>query len=141
MKHLLIMFFAFFALGTVSAVNSGNSPIANEVSVTKKEEKAAKKLEKFEKKIDKIKEMISKKDDNFTLVLALLLLFFLGGLAIHRIYLGGKPLLILGYLGLTITIIGAPLVFAMLIGDLIKIVSDIDHMKNNSKLFAGFGAK
>ncbi len=31
-------------------------------------------------------------------LVAILLDFFLGGLAIHRVYLGGKPILILGYL-------------------------------------------
>lgn len=30
-------------------------------------------------------------------LIAILLDFFLGGLAIHRVYLGGKPILVLGY--------------------------------------------
>ncbi len=64
-------------------------------------------------------------------LVAILLDVFVGGLAIHRVYLGGNPILILGYL---VTCGG---IFGILpIGDLIVLAinyDDISPYVNNSK--------
>jgi TM2 domain-containing membrane protein YozV len=66
-------------------------------------------------------------------LVAILLDFFLGGLAIHRVYLGGKPILILGYLITCGGIFGiVPLI------DLIVLAinfDDIGKFVGNSKFF------
>lgn len=65
--------------------------------------------------------------------IAVLLDFFLGGLAIHRVYLGGKPVLIVGYLLTCFGIFGiVPLI------DLIVLVinnDDISQYVDNDKFF------
>lgn len=66
-------------------------------------------------------------------LVAILLDFFLGGIAIHRVYLGGKPILILGYLITCGGIFGiVPLI------DLIVLAinfDDISKYVGNSKFF------
>ncbi len=67
-------------------------------------------------------------------VAAALLAFFIGALGIHRVYLGGNGLLILGY----IFTIGGLFGILPLI-DFIRIVSGgIDHYEGNDALFAAF---
>jgi TM2 domain-containing membrane protein YozV len=65
--------------------------------------------------------------------IAVLLDFFLGGLAVHRVYLGGTPMLIVGYLLTCGGIFGiVPLI------DLIVLVinsDDISKYVNNNKFF------
>lgn len=65
--------------------------------------------------------------------IAVLLDFFLGGLAVHRVYLGGTPVLIVGYLLTCGGIFGiVPLI------DLIVLVinnEDISKYVNNNKFF------
>lgn len=66
-------------------------------------------------------------------LVAILLDFFLGGIAIHRVYLGGKPILILGYFITCGGIFGiVPLV------DLIVLAinfDDISQYVGNNKFF------
>ena len=66
-------------------------------------------------------------------LVAIILDFFLGGLAIHRVYLGGKPILVLGYLVTCGGIFGiVPLI------DLIVLAinyDDISKFVGNSKFF------
>ena len=66
-------------------------------------------------------------------ILAIVLDFFLGGIAIHRVYLGGTPVLILGYLVTFGGIFGlVPLI------DLIVLAvnaNDISKYENNNKFF------
>jgi hypothetical protein len=66
-------------------------------------------------------------------LVAILLDFFLGGLAIHRVYLGGKPILIFGYLITCGGIFGiVPLI------DLIVLAINFDDISayvGNSKFF------
>jgi len=67
-------------------------------------------------------------------VVAILLAFFLGGLGIHRVYLGGKPILILFYI---ITFGG---IFGILpLIDFIRlIIGHMDHYENNNSFIAAF---
>jgi TM2 domain-containing membrane protein YozV len=66
-------------------------------------------------------------------LVAILLDFFLGGFAIHRVYLGGKPILVLGYLITCGGIFGiVPLI------DLIVLAINFDDISKyigNSKFF------
>lgn len=66
-------------------------------------------------------------------LVAIMLNFFLGGLAIHRVYLGGKPILILGYL---VTCGG--IFFVVPLIDLIVLAinyDDISKFVGNSRFF------
>lgn len=67
-------------------------------------------------------------------VIAILLAFFLGGLGLHRVYLGGRPILILLYI---ITFGG---IFGILpLIDFIRlIIGQMDHYEGNDKFFAAF---
>ncbi|MFN0216111.1 MAG: TM2 domain-containing protein [Saprospiraceae bacterium] len=67
-------------------------------------------------------------------VVAILLAFFLGGLGLHRVYLGGRPILILLYI---ITFGG---IFGILpLIDFIRlIIGHMDHYDGNDKFFAAF---
>jgi TM2 domain-containing membrane protein YozV len=66
--------------------------------------------------------------------LAILLAFFIGWTGIHRVYLGGKPILILLYI---ITFGG---IFGILpLIDFIRlIIGHMDHYEGNDKFFAAF---
>ena len=65
---------------------------------------------------------------------AILLAFFLGGLGLHRVYLGGRPILILFYI---ITLGG---IFGLLpLIDFIRlIIGHMDHYEGNDKFLAAF---
>jgi hypothetical protein len=74
----------------------------------------------------------SAKGDNG--IIAILLCFFLGGLAIHRVFLGGAPILILGYF-LTFGGIFGILPFI----DFIRlIIGGTGHYEGNDSFFAAF---
>ncbi len=68
------------------------------------------------------------------LVVALLLNFFLGGLGIHRVYLGGRPLLILLYL----VTLGGFFGLLPLIDFIRLLIGQMDHYENNDSFFAAF---
>lgn len=65
---------------------------------------------------------------------AIILAFFLGGFGIHRVYLGGRGILILLYI---ITLGG---IFGILpLIDFIRlIIGDMDHYEDNDSFFAAF---
>lgn len=69
-------------------------------------------------------------------VIAILLAFFLGGLGLHRVYLGGRPILILFYI---ITFGG---IFGLLpLIDFIRlIIGQMDHYEGNDKFLAAFSS-
>jgi len=70
-----------------------------------------------------------------TLVLAVVLWLFLGGLGIHRLAFGASPIVILGYFFTFGGIFGLiPLI------DIFHMLINPDHYEDNSKLFAAFGA-
>jgi hypothetical protein len=65
------------------------------------------------------------------IILALVLLIFFGGLAIHRVYLGTKPIMILWYFLTCGGLFGiCPLL------DLIVMVTNFDRLSNNNKFFS-----
>lgn len=134
---------AFAIVQTVPASdNAGMTWQNNELSVMAKSDKIAKKqvkkhgffnkLKNFGKKVKFFFKAMSSGSHNA--VVAILLAFFLGGLAIHRVYLGGRPLLILLYL---VTIGG---IFGLLpLIDFIRlIIGQMDHYEGNDDFFAAF---
>ena len=118
-------------LSQVSAENSG-------AVVKKKSEKRGffSKLKKFGQKtklfFKTAAAMFASSDHNAAV--AIILAFFLGGLGIHRVYLGGRPILILLYI---ITLGG---IFGILpLIDFIRlIIGHMDHYENNDAFFAAF---
>lgn len=67
-------------------------------------------------------------------LVAILLTLFLGGLGIHRVYLGSKPVIILLYL---ITL-GGFLGIIPLIDFIRLLIGQVDHYEGNSNLFRAF---
>lgn len=98
--------------------------------MTRKAVRQERRMQKFEKLIAKY---ASARDEG-RVVAAALFAFFLGGLGIHRVYLGGTPLLILGYLFTFGGLFGIlPLI------DFIRIVAvGTEHYEGNDRLFAAF---
>ena len=111
----LALIFTLFLAGQnfAVAVNSTNSPVANEVAVDGLTKKNAKKVKKqLKKKIRQQKRaerraeraakfmawLAKRANGEKNALVGALICFFLGGLAIHRVFMGGSGLLILGYL-------------------------------------------
>jgi TM2 domain-containing membrane protein YozV len=94
----------------------------------KKEERRTRFLAWFAKQLDK-----AKSGDNDQLI-AILLVLFLGGLGIHRVFLKSKGIIVLWYF---ITLGG---IFGIIpLVDLIRfIMGDVDHYRGNNSLFACF---
>ncbi|MFN7119126.1 MAG: TM2 domain-containing protein [Saprospiraceae bacterium] len=96
-----------------------------------KEEMKAKK--KAEKRARFLAWMQKKLADDRQLV-AILLTLFVGGLGIHRLYLGSKPVIILLYL---VTLGGFFGIIPLI--DLIRLIlGQVDHYDGNSNLFRAF---
>lgn len=77
---------------------------------------------------------IQKKMANDKQLVAILLAFFLGGLGIHRIYLGSDPIIILWYV---ISFFGFFGIIPLI--DFIRlIIGQVDHYEGNSNLFRAF---
>lgn len=95
--------------------------------------KAVKMQQRLERRMLVMQRILGNSGENKVLGAALLALF-LGGLGIHRVYLGGSGLLILGYI---VTFGG---LFGILpIIDFVRIISGgIDHYQGNNALFAAF---
>lgn len=132
----------FLILGaSLSFGASFSLPVNGENTRTKIEIRNAKKMEKAQLRIQHKAErkaryinwlggMAAKANTN---VLAVVLCFFLGWLGIHRVYMGGSVLLILGYLFTAGGIFGLlPLI------DFIRLIIDSDHYKDNSRFFRAF---
>lgn len=98
--------------------------------LTKKALRQEKRMLRFEKWVAKIQQASSEG----RVVGAALFAFFLGFLGIHRVYLGGSGLLILGYFFTFGGLFGLlPLI------DFIRIVAEgTEHYENNDALFAAF---
>ena len=69
------------------------------------------------------------------IVVAILLAWFLGGIGIHRVYLGSKPIIVLWYILTLFGLFGLiPLI------DFIRLIlGHMEHYEGNNKLFAAFG--
>ena len=74
-----------------------------------------------------------KQGDGMTF-LAIVLCVLLGGLGMHRVVMGGSPWLILAY---TFTFGG--FFFVLPFMDFVRLLSEPEHYRNNSKFLAAFG--
>ncbi len=156
MKYLKIsLFFILAAFFTTSATFVGNKEVkirkADNNKITLKErltryvnyleaglhKQESQKMTFFGKVIFKVQKagvnLTKKLLAGDSLVLALVLCWFLGWAAIHRLYLGGTPLLILGY------VFTAGGFFGILpIIDFIAMIIDLDHYIDNDQFFGFF---
>jgi len=95
----------------------------------KKEARAQKRAERSAKFMAWVQKMAGDKQ-----TLAIVLTLLLGGLGIHRLYLGSDPIIILWYF---ITAGGFFLIIPFI--DLIRlIIGQVDHYEGNSSLFRAF---
>lgn len=146
MKRLFILLLPIFMLfafvqptfaGFISQQSETIAPAKAEKAATRQELKQERKANKLMQKLEKMSSPAHTKGDDKFLV-ALLLVIFVGGLGIHRVYLGGSPLLILGYFLLSCIGIGFVLVLVDLIAMIMK--NDTSAFQGNNKLLAGFDA-
>jgi TM2 domain-containing membrane protein YozV len=97
---------------------------------TKKEVRAKKKAERRARFLA----WIQKKMAGDQQLVAILLALFLGGLGIHRVYLGSEPIIILWYL---ISFFGFFGIIPLI--DLIRLlIGQVSHYEGNSNLFRAF---
>ena len=142
MRILTLFIILCFASLTLSAADkktkdTDHSPTISLEEVeskplTKRALRQEKRMQRYERLLMKYHQAAS----DGRVVGAALFAFFLGALGIHRVYLGGSGLLILGYIFTFGGLFGIlPLV------DFIRIVAEgTDHYENNDALFAGFQA-
>ena len=137
LTYLLICVFAVSsapAFAASATVVNGNGAEATTYVAKKKSEKLGffGKVKNFGKKVTMVAKGLAGGEHNAAV--AILLAFFLGGLGIHRVYLGGRPILILLYF---ITFGG---IFGLLpLIDFIRlIIGHMDHYEGNDKFFAAF---
>ena len=74
------------------------------------------------------------KPGNGMTVLAIVLCVLAGAIGVHRVVMGGSPWLILAY---TFTLGG--FFFILPFMDFVRLLSEPEHYKNNSKFLAAFG--
>jgi TM2 domain-containing membrane protein YozV len=97
----------------------------------KKEVRAQKKAERRARFLAWIQKKMA---DNDKQLVAILLTLFLGGLGIHRVYLGSEPIIILWYL---ITLGGFFGIIPLI--DFIRLIlGQVSHYEGNSNLFRAF---
>ena len=149
--HRLLSFLllSIFALSSIPAFAVTATPAASNAGTTwqttttttghvvkQKSEKRGffAKIKNFGKKTKLFFRAMGAVAGDHNVIVAVLLAFFLGGLAIHRVYLGGRPLLILLYL---ITFGG---IFGILpLIDFIRlIIGQMEHYEDNDAFFAAF---
>ena len=120
------------ALSTASNIVV-EAPADNTALNKKQLKKQAKQQRKSERRA-KFMAWFAKSSSGDNTVLAAVLAFFLGGLGIHRVYMGSKPILILGYFFTFGGIFGLiPLI------DFIRIlVGGTDHYQDEGGLFRCF---
>ena len=122
------------AAGNTTVQISASAETTNEHVAKKKSEKRgfSAKVKNFGKKTTMFLKGLASGDHN--VAIAILLTFFLGLTGIHRVYLGGRPVLILFYL---ITFGG---IFGLLpIIDFIRLlIGQMDHYVDNDKFLAAF---
>ena len=139
---LLLLLMTVFCLSTSSTAFATASSVSVPASTVKKgivEKFVAKIAAKAESKITKMVSYLPiKKAEDSKFIIAILLALFLGGIGIHRVYLGGKPTLILFYFLLNI-LFGFGAILALI--DLIVMLIDGNTGKfdGKDKLFAAFG--
>jgi TM2 domain-containing membrane protein YozV len=122
-----------FASGKSAPVD--NLTAAQAKNLEKEERKALKEQQKIEKKANKLAKLLEKaKRAGDNQILAIILCLFLGGLGLHRLVMGSKPILILGYILLSILLIG----WIVVLIDLIRLIINPGHYSGNNKLFAAF---
>ena len=96
-----------------------------------KAEKAQKRAERRAKFMNWISKKLAGENDQ---LIAIILVIFVGGLGIHRVFLGSNPIIILWYL---LTIGG---IFGLIpLIDLIRLaIGQVDHYRDNDSLFRAF---
>ena len=129
MKQFILFLFLSITANLTFAVNSGNTIVPQVETVSKKE---VKKQNRISKKIEKIKSKLGNEADSLQIG-AIIAAFFLGGIGLHRVVMGGTPLLMLGYLFTFGGFFGLlPLI------DIIRLILNPDHYRNNDRFFAAF---
>lgn len=102
---------------------------------TKAEKKEYRKKKRAIRKAKRVYGALKAYASTGTIVLAVVLWFFLGALGIHRLAFGASPVVILGYFFTFGGIFGLiPLI------DIFHMLINPSHYEDNSKLFAAFGA-
>ena len=137
---LFILFVSFVAAiaapqssyAVVTVKGSASAHLAASGTVTKTAIHQFKRPSRF--KMWALKTMARATGSDNNVIIALLLTFFLGGLGIHRVYLGSQPIMILWYV---ITIGG---IFGILpLIDFFRILfSGTSHYDNNNSFIAAF---
>lgn len=137
----IFMLFAFVQPTFAGFVSNSKAetvaPAKAEKATTRQELKQERKANKLMQKLERLASPDKAKGDDKFLI-AIILTIFLGGLGIHRIYLGGSPLLVIGYFLLSCIGIGFILVLIDLIAMIMK--NDTSAFQGNNKLLAGFDA-
>ncbi len=149
-NFFFVLTFAAGVLLSFGAISPTKNPMVNRAELTKIEVRAANAAEKAQNKAVKAqakaerkavratkyiawwKNKLTTKAGNIN-VAAVVLCFFFGWFGIHRVVMGGTPLLILGYL----------LTFGGLFGilvlvDFIRLIIDSSHYQDSDRLFRGF---
>ena len=138
MKINLSLVFAFVlfiaGINNVSAVNTPQYQSVEEsieaLESMDKSEMTKKEVKQNEKLTKKLKKIVSKTAHDNTSIVAILACFFLGGLGIHRVVMGSKPIMILWYILTLFGIFGiVPFI------DLIAMIINPDKYKGNDKYF------
>lgn len=117
---------------TVTTEDASNATLNSKEfkKLQKKEARAQKRAEKRAKFLAWVQKKMADNDQ----IVAILLAFFLGGLGIHRVYLGSQPIIILWYL---ITL-GGFFGLIPLIDFIRLIMGQVDHYRDNDSLFRAF---
>ncbi len=147
MKKLFILLLPIFMLfafvqptfaGFISQQSETIAPAKAEKAATRQELKQERKANKLMQKLEKMSSPAQTKgDDKF--IVALLLALLIGWTGAHRLYLGGSPMLIVGYLALTLLFgLGGILALIDLIAMIVK--GDTSAFQGNNKLLAAFDA-
>jgi TM2 domain-containing membrane protein YozV len=138
-KALLLLLTGFFLMQmsttttfATTFVTTGQT-VTTTTTTTTVTTKKVKKASKFKLWIAKMAAKASSKDP----IIAAVIAFFLGGLGIHRVYMGSKPIMILWY----ILTLGGIFGLLPLIDFIRLLIGHGDHYEGNEKLFAAFGSK
>jgi TM2 domain-containing membrane protein YozV len=148
MKRLFILLLPIFMLfafiqptfaGFVSHLQPETvTPAKAEKATTRQELKQERKANKLMQKLERLASPDKAKGDD-NMLLAIILAVFIGWTGIHRVYLGGSPLLIVGYLLLT-CLFGLGWLLAIIDAIAMAVKGDTSAFQGNNKLFACFDA-
>jgi len=142
MKNLLILFvLGLFITQPLLAIPKSDQTKNNQIETvavesvqSKAQTKKAIRLEKRQARAAKYIAKIERAYNEGRVIGAVLLAIFLGALGIHRVYLGGSPLLILGYL----FTFGGLFGILPIIDGIRCIAEGTSHYEKNDRLFAAF---